>query len=290
MKKLLEPEKGQIIELRVYELLGVKRFRKLIFKIENIRHRQDGKYNINYHLTGGSLYTMKEFIGYLYYNTACHAISLAFVVVFLFASVAFQTRNHVLDIATIILSIVNIYCIILQRYTYLKLSAVISKKTIKRNNAIVLMASALKQAINNTRLVDIQEERELIQKIYMHAQNGTNCILSASDVPVLERISDTCGKVISVNRTSVISCDGIITKLTTSILRETPFVISSVEMRAAKLQYLLHSDKRTNLSFGFGIITETPECETAYQRLFPFSTRDSMELLLEALVRAYRNC
>lgn len=290
MRKLLGQGKSQKIEQKIYESMGIRLFRKLIFKIENIKHRQDRKRNINYHLNGCSVSSMEKFIGYLFYNAACHIISLAFVLVYVVASVAFKTRNQFLDLVSAILSIVNIYCIILQRYTYLKLNTIISKKNINRKNTIESMASVLKQSINERKLADLLEESELVQKIYEHVQNGTDCILSASDAPVLARISDACGNVISMNRTPAIHSAGIKKEPHCRLLIKTPYVVNNVEKRAAKLQRIVHSDKRTNLLFGFGILTETPECEIAYQRLFPSYTRDSMELLLEALIKAYGDC
>ena len=42
--------KNQKFEVKIYELLGIKLFKKAVFKLEKIIHRKDGKKNINYHI------------------------------------------------------------------------------------------------------------------------------------------------------------------------------------------------------------------------------------------------
>lgn len=40
----------QINEEKIYELLGIKLFKKAVFKLEKIIHRKDKGKNINYHI------------------------------------------------------------------------------------------------------------------------------------------------------------------------------------------------------------------------------------------------
>lgn len=43
-------KKSRKIEIKVYELLGVKLFRKAAFRLEKIVHRKDKGKNTNYHI------------------------------------------------------------------------------------------------------------------------------------------------------------------------------------------------------------------------------------------------
>ena len=61
-------KKSQKVETKVYELLGVKQFRKAAFKLEKIVHRKDKRKNTNYHIQKNEVDSLGEFKKYLYYN------------------------------------------------------------------------------------------------------------------------------------------------------------------------------------------------------------------------------
>lgn len=52
------------IEKKIYELLGIKVFRKLVFMLEKFLHIKDKKKNINYHLKQKNLSSIQDFKKY----------------------------------------------------------------------------------------------------------------------------------------------------------------------------------------------------------------------------------
>ena len=275
-------------ELKLYEILGVKQFKKLIFKIENFRHHNDKRRNRNYHLKDGTLSSLKSFTGYLLYNTMCHVISLFYIAVYFAVTRFNEIRYFALDISMYILIVINLYCIMLQRYSYIKMRVQIERKTKLRKKQLKIQAQCLKSVIENKNYLDLQEEYKLIQYIKTHIQNGIDCFLTDMDAVVLNRISLNVGDILkscqgSVNKSS---CNKDFTQVISSIPK-CPLVIEKIERRTEKLQNVLHLDKRSNIAFCFGIITETYKCEDAYNRLFPRTSRDSMEYVIEVLFEAY---
>ncbi len=55
-------------EQRVYEMLGIKFFRKLVFRLERLIHKNDHGRNTNYHIASFEVTETEAFIKYLFYN------------------------------------------------------------------------------------------------------------------------------------------------------------------------------------------------------------------------------
>lgn len=56
------------MERKLYKLLGVRQFRKLVFGLERQIHRQDNEKNINYHLRWLIPDTLDTFTNYIFIN------------------------------------------------------------------------------------------------------------------------------------------------------------------------------------------------------------------------------
>lgn len=109
------------IETKIYELLGIKQFRKAVFKLEKIIHRKDNGKNTNYHIQSNTVDSIGEFKKYLYYNGAIHTSNLIKGIPLLTLMYLFNLR--VLPIALLsVLLIKDAYCVMLQRYNWIKLS------------------------------------------------------------------------------------------------------------------------------------------------------------------------
>ena len=109
-------------ETKIYELLGVKYFKKLTFKLEKIIHRKDKGTNINYHVKNTfSKASVNSFKKYLYYNGFIHAKN--FIIGFLMIlGYLILGMNPLLIFLTGVLIVKDAYCLMLQRYNYLKLN------------------------------------------------------------------------------------------------------------------------------------------------------------------------
>lgn len=93
----------------IYNILGICYFQKLVFLLEKFIHRKDGKTNQNYHFNLDNINPMEDFIRFLFFNGSIHF------------------RNVCIFI---------IYCIMLQRYNYLRIKKVTLILEKQRKNRI----------------------------------------------------------------------------------------------------------------------------------------------------------
>ena len=154
-------KKGNV-ELKIYEILGVKIFRFLVFKLEKIIHHKDKMQNINYHVKRINVDEFESFKKYLYYNGFIHVRNLIFLFVILLLSLNFT--NPIFLVILILEFIKNTYCVMLQRYNYIRINQsiqrkkeFISRKNQKRNENI-LKEEVLTSNLNNP-VIDAQLEQ-----------------------------------------------------------------------------------------------------------------------------------
>lgn len=128
--------KNQKFEAKIYELLGIKLFKKAVFKLEKIIHRKDGKKNINYHIKNSNdMESVDNFKKFLYYNGAIHTKNLIFDIPVIILMIVFR-YNLILIVPIMLWLIKDIYCIMLQRYNWLKINGFEEKLQVRKNKRI----------------------------------------------------------------------------------------------------------------------------------------------------------
>lgn len=111
-----------LVEKRILELLGICHFRKLVFLLEKIIHFKDKGYNTNYHLKYLRKNATEDFKKFLLYNAIIHIRNLIIFLIILAINVIFETfKFNWYWIALIIFAVKDLYCILLQRYNYLRI-------------------------------------------------------------------------------------------------------------------------------------------------------------------------
>ena len=276
------------LELRLYELFGIRIFRKLVLKVEGFRHRNDNSRNINYHIHGRGISSIKSFNGYLLYNTVCHCISIFFVAVYFTMTWIFEVKYIYLDVSMYIMFVLNLYCIMLQRYTYVKIHELEEKLVNVKNKRVADKIERVIPLIKHREYDELKRDFLLIERIQESIQNGTECIVKECDVASLNNISECVKDILGITSYEKRSNDSRL-RLETAMLRipKQSLVINKVTRRAAKLQDFFHIEKRSNVLFGFSIITETDNCENAYRSLIRYMSRDSVEFIFDVLFGAY---
>lgn len=133
-------KKDKNIELKIYELLGVKTFRKLVFKLFYIsiipytRHmtreeRYNSIYNTpsNYNMKKGhGIQDLRDFKKQLLLNAIIHIFALMTCIPN-FLNVICGTATLFTTISTLFLVTINTYCIMLRRYNQIRINQVIKK-------------------------------------------------------------------------------------------------------------------------------------------------------------------
>ena len=117
------------LELQVYRILGIPRFRKLVLQYEKLRHRRRGGRNPNYHLQGLSMAQVDAFLPRLRRNVRFHCTSLALLG--LFWILVFYRGISCPEAVplTVFLLWLNLWCLMLQRYHFLRIRLLQKKQT-----------------------------------------------------------------------------------------------------------------------------------------------------------------
>lgn len=125
-------KKNKNLEMKIYELLGVKIFRKMAFSLASILNlplkltmtKEEWKeYNnktSNYNIGKvKDLDDVKKYKKQMYFNTSVHIFSLLLCMVYL--------SLVGINAFFIIMTLINTYCIMLQRYNIIRLNKVVKK-------------------------------------------------------------------------------------------------------------------------------------------------------------------
>lgn len=257
------------LELRLYRLLGVHQFRKAILWFEKIKHRKDNRKNENYHPSSFDVFALERYNGFLLYNAFLHVVSLIFTTVYVILSTAIEFRNILFDLCMIVLTLFNVYCIILQRNNYLKLKEYRTKyynRFLKQTN---LCKEETLQRIYALEPQKLQADYEVLSRIKKAFVGQADCILSCTDVESLKRLS-ACLEFTSLKKVGRKSKEvlevGLIEKC-----NATSRLYTKLQIRADWLQRKLFMPGRKILDHT-AIITEDTECEKLYRALFPEDT------------------
>lgn len=178
------------VEMKLYELLGVKIFQKMVFGLEKIIHRKDGETNENYHFRGdGSRASVAgDFTKYLFYNGSIHVRNSIFLSLYLFVKyVIFHTWNMISWILLITL-IKDLYCVMLQRYNYLRIKKFKAIEQIRMNKKKERFAKKLETV--SVESTSMEKEINLIRKMKKQlSQNGV-IELEESDLESLKALKN----------------------------------------------------------------------------------------------------
>lgn len=162
----MEKKKREDLELKIYKTLGVKHFRNLAFKLEKLIHIKDKKKNINYHINDcKDLVSVDKFKKYLYYNGFIHVKNLIFGSVGL-ALMIILNASIVPVIALSTLLLKDAYCVMLQRYNWIRITRHEEKlKARERKRIDKVKASIDKEKVEEVITNNKVNREELIREI-----------------------------------------------------------------------------------------------------------------------------
>lgn len=270
-------------EMRVYELLGIRLFRRLVFLVERIRHCKDGGRNENYHVQDTSRTALIRFSGYLWYNAMFHVISLLLTAVYVVLSRCFSAVNLAVDMVMILVAVLNGYCLMLQRYIYLKVRGHVAKKQGMAVKARTCRVAEIVTRLRGKAPEDVEREVVFLKTLRDTVAAGNDVVLTADDEQVLSAIAAVCGE--TGGRAVHDSSAKTVTELMAGLPEK--HVISKVKRRVQRLQTVLRVKKQNTVMFGILVTTATPAMEEAYRTVFPAPTWDAMLETIDILLASY---
>lgn len=188
----MEKKKGEDLELKIYKAIGVKYFRNLAFKLEKLIHIKDKKKNINYHINDcKDLVSIDKFKKYLYYNGFIHVKNLIFgsvglaLMIILNASVV-----PVIALSTLLLK--DAYCVMLQRYNWIRITRHEEKLKARERKRIDKVKSNIdKEKVEEVIINNKVNREELIREIQALRNYLKSCNKGVEEVgPSLDSIQE----------------------------------------------------------------------------------------------------
>ena len=183
------------IELKIYQFLGVKQFRALTFKLEKLVHIKDKKQNHNYHInpdSGKSLINctideMEDFKKKLYYNGSIHVKNLIFLAITSLVILIVPTFNKYLLILNLVLAIKDAYCVMLQRYNYIRISNTIDKRKCRLKSKV---EKTTNQIVKQDNLEITKFNSMSVDKILLSAKTDENISFDINDKEQLYQLRE----------------------------------------------------------------------------------------------------
>lgn len=179
------------LELKIYEFLGVKQFKKAVFMLEKIIHKRDKGKNINYHIKNSNdRESVDSFKKYLYYNGFIHTKNLITgIPIIVFAILCGQ--NLLFLISLILFLIKDVYCVMLQRYNWLKISEFEKKLEIRDEKKIDLSQKNFAKKEIKIKMIekdvssDIMIEKLQLLRSYLLEKSNDMCTIDNNFVDMV---------------------------------------------------------------------------------------------------------
>lgn len=283
----------QKLELRVYRKIGVLSFRKFLFSLERFRHRQDGQTNWNYHMRTLSSGGAAAFESYLIYHSLLHSVSLTLLVILMIWKAACDLPWNVMDALAAGMCAVNLWCLMLQRYNWLRIwSLRVQARQIRTRRLRRRTEQLLSILRKPDALQEGEEDMAWVQATLAHLSEGELVCLGERDVPSLRRMSALLDEVELEGRGRTIPAGKPAASQPIDRLAEALAVqaqpCGKVERRVDWLQRQI-LPHRVPLLSRCAVVTENEAAEEAFSALFcqsaPEEILETLALLAAVLER-----
>lgn len=182
-------------EIKLYELLGIRLFRRLAFELERLIHRNDRRKNANYHISAQTPGGLAAFQKYLLYNAAIHARGILLVGILLLIKWSLWGFTWYFDALLLLLAVQDGYCIMLQRYNYLRIRQRMRVLEEKREEKLRSRAAVLTAHLQNTQYdkAEAREDLAFLNRIRQCIRTRDNLVLSEGDLNRLASLQQLLG-------------------------------------------------------------------------------------------------
>lgn len=118
------------IEMKIYEKLGVRKWKKFVLWLMLFITRDPEFKGINYNIQSFSLKSVKDFRKWLWFNALIHVNGMINCLYWIIYYINLD-RSFSFIMFYVIFFILNFYCVMLQRYNYIRIKKVLKKATRK---------------------------------------------------------------------------------------------------------------------------------------------------------------
>lgn len=275
------------LELNIYKRLGVPYFKRAILWLEKKKHRKDKQKNENYHTGALSVFSLEKYVGYTIYNSLLHCASLLLVFVYFGLTCVFGIRIMAFDIIISVLLMLNIYCIMLQRFNQLRIRDSCNKYYMRKNNIIIKNLKLLSEKIAAYKSDEVNADYNLVCRIKNCLIENVDCIVTNDDIASLKRLvkcSDGLMPKHQVKRhrnpsqsSFLLACKAV------------PKLYTVMQRRVDWIQKVLGKTAGRRMLKNIVIVTEDAEIDFLFQKLFWEDSFECALLVCGLLYEGYKN-
>lgn len=176
-------------EIKIYEWLGIKVFRGLVFKLEKFIHRKDKGKNINYHVSAWEPRSVDRFVKYLFYNGAIHVRNMILFSVFFLIRYGIFRFVTLADVILWMLFLKDCYCVMLQRYNFLRIQVRIERLQEKQQLKIEKKATKLLGTNPYADEAQLKEDMEFVRELKTKLKDRESIVIGEDDICKLKRLA-----------------------------------------------------------------------------------------------------
>lgn len=176
------------VELKVYRYLGICYFQKMVFMLEKFIHRKDNGKNQNYHFASNCMEPVEQFVKYLFFNGSIHVRNMCFFVIYCAIKKCFFSF-HFYDVLLLFLWVKDLYCVMLQRYNYLRMTKFSIRMKKRRNIRIEKKTEELLPTFKRDYDSSyVGKDLEFIKNLKWAIDNKSELVLDVEDEMTLKRL------------------------------------------------------------------------------------------------------
>lgn len=276
------------MELLIYKYIGVLWFKKIILRFEEIFHVNRGYRLMNYHPEKMTVEGINNFFWLLLYNCILHIISIVLLLLYCISCHIGKIRIVPLNIFLLVLIIFNLYCIFLQRHTYLRLQQWLIRTEKMLNKQYDVQKSKV-DAMPSIYLPERMYEDTLnffdrVEGVFL---KESCCFINEDDLCVLEQINNMlCEmdiKLRDVSLGEMLNADSVEGGI--EFINPCKRVNIAVEI----LKYLFNRKMYYENKKNMVLVTETEKCEELYKAIFGDGSTEIELLRIKLLRYIYTN-
>lgn len=283
------------IELRLYKSIGISHFKRFVLWFEQTKHRKDGLRNKNYHLANRSEFAAKKHCAFLLYNAIVHAASILLALIY-FLSIWISGKQSIgLNAVMCIITAMNLYCIMLQRFVYLRLKNHSCKCRQKTARYVKDKCAIVKPEIQKCfSMQQIQSDAAFVVRTKACLLAEKNSFITDKDISTMERLLFLAEKANMLRNDAArcvsrntIELQPLRCKIAGYTAAAAPY--GKLEKRVDFLMTQILKKPHYSVIQNFGIVTESAACDALYKKLFSSDSLDSVLQALDVFEAAYLN-
>ena len=276
------------MEMFFYKCIGVLCFKKIVLRVEEILHTNRGYRLMNYHPEKLTVEGINDFFWLLVYNSTLHIISIVLSFLYYLFEYIGKIRIVPLNIIVLIMIIFNLYCIFLQRYTYIRLRQLLTKTESMLNKQYQLKKAKI-DAMSPIYMSEemYKETLKLIERVEKVFLKERSCFISNDDLCVLEYMKNMLCE-IDMNFRSI-SFDKKLNEFSVDGGIRLINPCKRINVIVGILKYLFNRKMYFESKKSIVLVTESDKCEDLYSAVFGDESREIELLRIKLLRDIYMN-